>query len=98
MAIPTKQRARKRIIVDRSVFRVAGRAWIRDGVADVRQSAHVDDQALEAEAEAGVWHAAIAAEIAVPVVVLAVQAELVHARVEHVQAFLALRTTDDLAD
>src|SRR3546814_991042 len=47
---------------------------------------------------ARVRHAAVAAEVAVPVVVLAVEAELVHACVKHVQPLLALRTADDLAD
>src|SRR5690606_11682988 len=96
MATPTKHRARNSSTA--SVLRGARRARVGDGVADVGQPAHVDDQALEAEAEAGVRHRAVAAEVAVPGVGLRVQAELRHARVEHVQALLALRAADDLAD
>src|SRR5690606_30597022 len=70
-----------------SVLRNARCARVRNRVADIRQPADVDDQALEAEAEAGVRDGAVAAEVAVPGVVLAVEAELVHARIEHVQAF-----------
>ena len=43
-------------------------------------------------------HAAVAAEIAIPLVVRRIQAELRHARVEHVQPLLALAAADDLAD
>src|SRR5690606_9407096 len=96
MATPTKQSARNSSTS--SVLRRAGRAGVGDGVADVGQPADVDDQAFEAEAEAGVGHGAVAAEVAVPGVQLAVEAELVHARVEHGEALLALRTADDLAD
>src|SRR5690606_2373227 len=89
IATPTKHRAKNSATA--SVLRRAGRARIGDGVADVGQPADVDDQALEAETEPRVRHGAVAAEVAVPVVVLAVQAELVHACVEHVQPLLALR-------
>src|SRR5690554_731836 len=73
-----------------SELRQARCARIRDGVADVGQAAHVHHQALKAQAEAGVWHGAIAAQVPVPLVVVEVQAELPHARIEDVQAFLAL--------
>src|SRR5690606_19574977 len=96
MATPTKHRARNSSTA--SVLRRARSARVGDGVADVGQAADVDDQALEAQAEARVRDGAVAAEVAVPAVVLAVEAELVHARVEHVQALLALRAADDLAD
>src|SRR5690606_37844320 len=76
----------------------AGRARVGDGVADVGQAADVDDQALEAQAKAGMRHGAVAAEVAVPAVLGRVQAELGHAPVEHVQALLALAAADDLAD
>jgi hypothetical protein len=70
----------------------------RDHVADVLDAGGVLDRALEAEAEAGVGHGAVAAQVAVPPVVLLGQAHLVHARVEHVEALLALAAADDLAD
>src|SRR5690606_31450395 len=96
MATPTKHRAKKRSTA--SVLRGAGRARVGDRVADNGKAADIDHQALEAEAETGMRHRAVAAEVAVPVVQLAIESELVHARVEHVQALLALRSADDLAD
>src|SRR5262245_50531233 len=47
------------------------REW--DHVADVLDAGRVDDRALEAEAEAGVGHGAVAAQVAVPVVVRRVE-------------------------
>src|SRR5690606_28987985 len=82
----------------RSILRRAWCARVGDGVADVAQAADVDQQALEAEAEAGMRHRAIAAEVAIPLVVRGIQAELRHACVEDVQALLALAAADDLAD
>ena len=78
--------------------RVPRGARVRDHVADVGHAGDIGHQALETEAKAGVRHGAVAAEIAVPAVVLRIQAELRHARVEDVQAFLALAAADDLAD
>src|SRR5262245_44561311 len=43
-------------------------------------------------------HGAVAAQVAVPGVMLPVDAVLGHARVEHVEALLALAAADDLAD
>src|SRR5690606_39591808 len=74
MAMPTKHRAKNSSTA--SVLRRARRARVGDGVADVGQPADVDDQALEAEAEAGVRHRAVAAEVAVPAIVFAVEPEL----------------------
>src|SRR5687767_3303254 len=81
-----------------SELRAAGHARIRNRVADVREPAHVHDETLEAEAEARVRHAAVAAQVAVPLVVRGIELELAHARVEHVEALLALAAADDLAD
>ena len=47
-----------------------------DHVADVGHAGGVDDRALEAEAEAGVGHGAVAAQVAVPPVGLLVEAHL----------------------
>jgi hypothetical protein len=46
--------------------RIPRRARVRDHVADVGHAGDVGHQALEAEAEAGVRHGAVAAEVAVP--------------------------------
>src|SRR3546814_8890060 len=103
IAIATNSRARNRtrsVVMARLRLElgVAGRARVGNGVADVGQAAGVDHQALEAQAETGVRHRAVAAQVAVPLVVRGVEADLGDARVEHVQAFLALRAADDLAD
>src|SRR5690348_4167474 len=99
MAIATNSSARNRTTSTlTSVLGGARRARVGDRVADVGQAAGVDHEPLEAQAETGVRHGAVAAEIAVPAVVRRVEAELRHPRVEHVQPLLALRTADDLAD
>src|SRR5271163_4599800 len=77
-----------------SIPRVAGRPREGDGVADVGEAGDVGEGALEAEAEAGVRYCAVAAQIAVPGVVVAVDAALV----QHLETLLALAAADDLAD
>src|SRR5512144_3124541 len=79
-------------------IRRARYARIRNRIADIRQPADIDDEALEAQAEARVRHRAVAAEVAIPLVVRGIELELPHARIEHVEALLALRAADDLAD
>src|SRR6478735_220239 len=74
----------------RSELRLARRARVGQGVADVGQAADIDDQALEAQAETGMRDGAVTTEVPVPAVVFTIQPELRHARVEYVQAFLAL--------
>src|SRR5262249_16667171 len=80
------------------VLRAAWRARERDRVAHVRKASDVGDGALEAQAEARVRHAAVAAQVAVPAHRLLVDADLVHAGVEHLEALFALAAADDLAD
>src|SRR6201984_10413 len=70
--------------------RVAGGARERDGVADVGEAGDVGEGALEAEAEAGMRHRAVTAQVAVPGVVFAVDAALGHAPVPYVEPFLTL--------
>src|SRR6266852_3645061 len=81
-----------------SIPRVAGRARERDRVAHVGEAGDVGEGALEAEAEAGVRYCAIAAQIAVPGVVLPVDVALRHARIQHLEPLLALAAADDLTD
>src|SRR5688572_18636121 len=95
---PAPCASRKTWSVPDLVAGVAGGPWKGDGVAHVGQAGDVGDGALEAQAEAGVRHAAVAAQVAVPGVVLAVDAELRHARVEDLEPLLALAAADDLAD
>src|SRR5690606_18514673 len=76
----------------------AGGARERNDVADVLHAGHVHEQALEAEAEAGVGDGAEASEIEVPGVGgfgEAVRSDLFP---EHVEALLALTAADALAD
>src|SRR5258708_1189815 len=61
-----------------------------DRVAHIGEARAIRDRALEAEAEAGVGHRAVAPQIAVPGVVLLVDAALGHAGVEHLEPLLAL--------
>src|SRR5712691_2321107 len=81
-----------------SIPRVAGGSREGDGVAHVGEAGDVGEGALEAEAEAGMRHRAVAPEIAVPGVVLPVDAALRHASIQHLEPLLALAAADDLAD
>src|SRR5438270_1933694 len=81
-----------------SIPRIPRSAREGDRVAHVGEAGDVDEGALEAEAEAGVRHRAIAAQVAVPGVALAVDAALGHAAVQHLEPFLALAAAEDLAD
>src|SRR5690606_8021228 len=79
---------------DLGLLRGAGEG---EDVADVLHAGDEEDEAFEAEAEAGVGDGAVPAQVAVPPVVLLVQAHLVEAAVEDVEAFLALRAADEFA-
>src|SRR5437660_12684313 len=81
-----------------SIPRVAGGSREGDRVAHIGEAGDVGEGALEAEAEAGLRHRAVAAQIAVPGVVLAVDAALGHAAVQHLEPLLAWAAADDLAD
>src|SRR5467141_3837407 len=81
-----------------SIPRIPRRPRKRDSVAHVGEAGDVGERALEPQAEAGVGHGAVAAEIAVPGVVLPVDVALRHAGVEHIETLLALAAADDLAD
>src|SRR5687768_9952205 len=81
-----------------SVSGVAGRARKWDRVAHVGKPRGVGYGALEAEAEAGVRHGAVAAQIAIPTEAFLVDADLVHALVQAREALLPLAAADDLAD
>src|SRR5438552_9685038 len=83
---------------DGSIPRVAGGAREGDCVAHVGEAGDVGEGALEAEAEAGVGDRAVAAQVAVPGVVLAVDAALGHAAVQYFEPLLALAAADDFAD
>src|SRR4051812_9553707 len=82
----------------RSILGVAGGAREGDDVADIGQPAQEQNGALQTESEARVGHAAEAAQVEVPAVVVGVQPRLLHAAFEHVEALLALAAADDLAD
>src|SRR5215471_14219918 len=71
-----------------SVARVARRSREWNCVAHVGEAGHVRDRALEAQAEAGVRHRAVAAQIAVPGIVLLVEFGLRHASFQHGEALL----------
>ena len=77
---------------------VAGGAGMKLDVADVGNAGEVHDQTLEAQTVACVAAGAVAAKIEVPPVVVGVQTQLVHACKQNVEALLALRAADDLAD
>ena len=71
---------------------------MRDDVADVAHARQVHDEALEAQAIAGVLARAIAAKVEVVLVLLGVHAEVGDALLEQVEALLALGAADDLAN
>src|SRR5947209_17430677 len=69
---------------------VARRARERDHIADIGHTGGVNDRPLEAEAEPGVRHGAVAPQVAVPAVLLFRQSQLIEPGVEHLQPLLAL--------
>src|SRR5215472_12000355 len=69
-----------------------------DGVAHIGEAGDVGEGALEAEAEAGMRHSAVAPQIAVPGVLVLVDAALGHGLVQYLEPLLALAAADDLAD
>src|SRR5688500_7533059 len=95
---PAPGASRKTWSVPDLVAGVAGGPWEGNGVAHVGEAGDVGDGALEAQAEAGVRHGAVATEVAIPGHVLAVDADGGHALIEQVQALFALAAADDLAD
>src|SRR5512138_2010941 len=81
-----------------SELRVLRRARERNHVADVRHAGRILNRALEAEPEARMRDRAVAAQIAIPAVVMLVEMHRIHAPVEIVETLLTLRAADDLAD
>src|SRR2546421_10816868 len=80
------------------VLGVPRRARERYGVAHVGEPGDVSHRALEAQAEAGVRHGAVATQVAIPAECFLVDADLVHPCVEELEPLLALAAADDLAD
>src|SRR5579862_2328239 len=64
---------------------IPGRARERNRVAHIGKPGDVGKRALEAEAEARMRHGAVAAQVAVPGVMLLVDVALGQARVEHIE-------------
>src|SRR3569833_2790273 len=81
-----------------SVFRMPRRARIRNRIADIAEATGVHHQPLESEPEARMRHRAVAAQVAIPAVMRRIEVEFPDARVEQVQALLALAAAHDLAD
>ena len=67
-------------------------------VPDVGHAGEVHDHPLEAQAEAGVAAATVAAQVALELVGLRVHPQLLDAAFQNVQPLLTLGTADDLAD
>ena len=67
-------------------------------VADVADTGQVHHHTLEAQTETGVTAGAVAAQVAVPPVILGVHAQLLDAALQQLQALLTLAAADDLAD
>src|SRR5205807_5772330 len=66
--------------------------------ANISEAGDVGDPALQPKAEPGMRDRSVTAQVPVPAVMRDIDAELGHARVEHVEPLLALAATDDLAD
>src|SRR5712691_10676789 len=81
-----------------SVTGVSRRPRERNDVTYVGKSRGVRHGALEAQAESRVRHRAVAAQVAIPAVMLLVELGGGEPRVQHIEALLALAAADDLAD
>src|SRR5262245_9126076 len=93
-AVLCKQRASS----ERSIPRVTRRSREGNRIAYVGQAGDVSDRALKAEAETSVRNGAVAAQVAVPGVMLLIDSALGHARIEHLGPLFPLAAADDLAD
>src|SRR5947209_14832276 len=82
----------------RSEFCTSGRAGKGNNVADVTHAAQEEQRPLQAEAEPGVRHGAVAAEVQVPLVRRRIEPLLPYLLLEHIGPLLALAAADDLAD
>src|SRR4029077_21082230 len=76
----------------------AGSAREGNHVANVRNACDEHQHALEAEAEAGVWHSSIATQIKVPFVIGGIHVVTPHVVLQQFQSFFTLAAADDLAD
>src|SRR6185503_2531253 len=72
------------------------RKW--DYITHIPDAGNISDSALKTQTEARVRYSAIAAQIAIPTVVLLVDAVFGHARIQNVEPFLALTAADDFTD
>lgn len=70
----------------------------RNCLSDVLEASAQHDHSLESQAESAVWMAPISAEIHVPPVVLRVQSQFGHLRLEHLKAILSGRSSYDLSN
>src|SRR6266511_3785249 len=89
---------RRAAIADWLVPGVPGSPGKGDHVAHIGKPRRVSHGALEAEPESRVRDRPVAAEVAIPAVVLLVEPGPGHAGVEHVEPLFALAAADDLAD
>src|SRR5436189_288799 len=80
------------------VARVARRPRKRDHVAHVGEPRDVGDGPLEAQAETGVRHGAVATKVAVPAVVVLVHAGFGHSGMQHEEPLFALAAAYDFPD
>ena len=76
----------------------AGRSGIRGYVADIGNTREVHQDALEAEAETGVFNSAVFTKVKIPLVLAHVHAEIFNFLSENIITFLALAAADDLSD
>src|SRR5690349_5044028 len=79
-------------------LRASGCAGKRNDITNICDTGHEHQHALETEAEAGMGHGPITAEIEIPFIILWVHFVAAHARFQDLQAFLALAPSDNLAN
>ena len=77
---------------------MARRPRIRDDIANIAFAGDEHQQALETEAEASMWHRAVATRIDIPAIAGRVEPMGLHRRDQAVQALFTLAAADDLAD
>lgn len=73
-----------------SEFGGTGRPGKGDNVTDVFHARHIHDKAFEAQAEAGMVHAAKAPQIEIPPIGLLLETEVPHLVPENVDSFFPL--------
>src|SRR5439155_10964010 len=70
----------------------------RNDITHILHPGRIHDGAFEPQPKPRMWHRAVPAQVAIPVVRSLVELHLIHAAIEYIEPFFTLRPADNLAD